>query len=170
MLLRKCRKPVAVAAINNNMLDTEIDKEGKAPNRQNMVFIHAGSFMMGSDKFYPEEKPVHNVTMDSFWMDKYPVTNKAFSDFISATNYATVAERPLNQADFPSVAEEDLVPGSMVFRKRYGPVDLKDYANWWQWVKGANWKHPQGPDSTIIGLDDHLIQQRCCQVHEDASS
>ena len=112
---------------------------------------------MGSDKFYPEEKPVHKVTVDGFWMDKCPVTNKAFSEFVAATNYVTVAERPLNQADFPSVVEEDLVPGSMVFEKRSEAVDLKNYANWWKWMKGASWKHPQGPDSTIAGLDDHPV-------------
>ena len=84
------------------MLDTtEINKERKELNTENMVLIDAGSFMMGSDKFYPEEKPVHKVTVDGFWMDKCPVTNNAFSDFVSATNYMTVAERPLNPADFP---------------------------------------------------------------------
>jgi sulfatase modifying factor 1 len=73
------------------MLDTtQINKERKALNQENMVLIDAGSFMMGSDKFYPEEKPVHKVTVDGFWMDRYPVTNKAFSDFVSATNYMTV--------------------------------------------------------------------------------
>ena len=71
--------------------------------------------MMDSDKFYPEEKPVHKVTVDGFWMDRYLVTNKAFSEFVSATDYVTVAERPLNPAEFPTVVEEDLVPGSMVF-------------------------------------------------------
>jgi sulfatase modifying factor 1 len=78
-------------------LDTkEINKERKVLSQENMVFIDAGTFMMGSDKFYPEEKPVHKVTVDSFWMDKYSVTNKEFSAFVSATNYITVAERPLN--------------------------------------------------------------------------
>ena len=69
----------------------------------------------------------------------------------------TVAERPLNPVDFPNVPEENLVPGSMVFEKRNEPVDLKNYANWWQWVKGASWKHPQGPGSTITGLGDHPV-------------
>ena len=98
------------------MLDkTEINKERKVPNRENMMFINGGSFMMGSDKFYPEEKPVHKVTVDGFWMDKYLVTNRAFRDFVLATNYITIAERPLNPANFPTVPEENLVPGSMVF-------------------------------------------------------
>ena len=140
------------------MLDTaEMDKEREVHKQENMVFIDGGIFMMGSDKFYSEEKPVHKVTVDGFWMDKCPVTNKAFSDFVSATNYKTVAERPLNPADFPSVPEENLVPGSMVFEKRNEAVDLKNYANWWQWMKGAGWKHPHGPGSTIIGLDDHPV-------------
>ena len=74
------------------------------PNREDMVFIDGGTFMMGSDKFYPEEKPVHKVTVNGFWMDKCPVTNKAYSDFVSATNYITVAERPLDPVEFPTVS------------------------------------------------------------------
>src|SRR5690606_17596074 len=119
--------------------------------QQNMVFIGGGTFMMGSEKFYPEEKPAHKVTVDGFWIDKYLVTNRAFSDFVSATNYVTVAERSLSPADLPGVPEEDLVPGSMVFVKRHEPVDLKNYANWWKWMKGASWKHPRGPGSTVVG-------------------
>jgi sulfatase modifying factor 1 len=142
----------------NNMLDkNKTNKESQIPTRENMVFIEGGSFMMGSDKFYPEEKPVHKVSVDGFSMDKFQVTNKAFQDFVLATGYVTVAERPLNPAEFPAVPVENLVPGSMVFRKRTETVDLKDYTNWWHWIKGANWKHPQGPDSTIVGLDDHPV-------------
>lgn len=129
---------------------TELNKERKVPDQENMAFIVGGTFMMGSDKFYPEEKPVHKATVDGFWMDKYLVTNKAFSEFVSATNYVTLAERPLNPADFPTIPEENLVPGSMVFEKRDGPVDLKNYANWWQWMKGASWKHPQGPRRVLL--------------------
>jgi formylglycine-generating enzyme required for sulfatase activity len=140
------------------MLDKDkINKESQMPNRENMVFVEGSSFMMGSDKFYPEEKPVHKVKVDGFYMDKFPVTNRAFRDFVLATGYVTVAERPLNPAEFPTVPVENLVPGSMVFRKRTEAVDLKDYANWWQWIKGANWKHPQNPDSTIDGLDYHPV-------------
>ncbi|HEY6405543.1 MAG TPA: SUMF1/EgtB/PvdO family nonheme iron enzyme, partial [Nitrososphaeraceae archaeon] len=88
------------------MLDTtEIDRERKVPNRENMVFIDGGTFIMGSDKFYPEEKPVHKVTVNGFWIDKCPVTNRAYSDFVSATNYITVAERPLDPVEFPTVSE-----------------------------------------------------------------
>ena len=139
------------------MLDrTEGDRTVITSGREKMVFIGGGTFMMGSDKYYPEEKPVHKVTVDDFWMDKCPVTNKEFSDFVSATHHVTVAERPLNPADFPTVRKEDLAPGSMVFKKRDKPVDLKNYENWWRWIKGASWKHPLGPNSTIIGLENHL--------------
>src|SRR5215213_2140172 len=125
------------------MLDTteEINKERKMLHQENMVFITGGSFMMGSNKFYSEEKSVHKVTVGSFWMDKWPVTNNTFSDFVTATNYITIAERRLNPADFPAVPEENLVPGSMVFKKSNESVDLKNYENWWQWMKGASWKH-----------------------------
>ena len=133
------------------MLDrTEIDKENKMHKPEYMVFVEGGTFMMGSDKFYPEEKPVHRVTVDGFWIDKYQITNKEFSNFVSATKYTTVAERPLNPAEFPIVPEEDLVPGSMVFEKRNEAVDLKNYANWWRWIKGASWKHPQGPEVRLL--------------------
>ena len=143
------------------MLDTtELNGERKVLDRQNMLYIAGGTFMMGSDKFYPEEKPVHKVTVDGFWIDEYLVTNKAFNEFVSATNYVTVAERPLNPVDFPNVPEENLVPGSMVFEKRNEPVDLKNYANWWQWVKGADWKHPQGPGGTIT-----RISRSSCSSH-----
>jgi formylglycine-generating enzyme required for sulfatase activity len=91
---------------------TEINsRETKMSSRENMVFIESGSFMMGSDRYYPEEKPVHKVTVDGFWMDKFPVTNKEFKIFVSATHYFTVAERPLNPTEFPTVRKEDLVPG-----------------------------------------------------------
>jgi formylglycine-generating enzyme required for sulfatase activity len=112
---------------------------------------------MGSNKFYPEEKPAHKVTVDRFWINKCLVTNKEYNAFVLATNYVTVDERPLNPAEFPTIAKEDLIPGSMVFQKRYEPVDLKNYANWWRWRKGASWKHPLGPDSSINGLDYYPV-------------
>jgi sulfatase modifying factor 1 len=135
--------------------------------KENMVFIEGGAFLMGSNKFYPEEKPAHEVTVNAFMMDKYLVTNKEYSDFVSATNYVTVAERPLSPVEFPSVAKEDLVPGSMVFEKRNEAVDLKDYTNWWRWMKGASWRHPQGPNMTNNGLDNHPVVHI---AYEDAES
>ena len=112
---------------------------------------------MGSNDFYPEERPVHEVTVDGFWMDKYEVTNEEFERFVTETGYVTVAERPLNPKDFPGAPAENLVPGAMVFRKSTGPVDLKNYENWWAWMPGANWRHPYGTKSSIQGMEKHPV-------------
>jgi formylglycine-generating enzyme len=149
--------------VNTSTLQREIKKD----NLKNMVFIPGGKFLMGSDKFYPEEKPVHEVTVDGFYLDQFEVTNEAFSAFISATRYITVAERPLNPADYPGVSAADLVPGSLVFQKTNRAVDLNNYANWWQWKKGACWKHPRGPGSTITGIENHPVVH---VAYEDAEA
>jgi formylglycine-generating enzyme len=123
----------------------------------NMVFVKGGSFLMGSEKFYPEEKPVRNVTVDGFYIDKFVVTNEDFQKFVNETGYTTVAERPLNAADYPGAKPELLVPGALVFQKAKGPVDLSSYFNWWAWVPGANWKHPLGPSSDLKGKEKHPV-------------
>ena len=87
---------------------------------------------MGSNDHYPEEAPVHHVTVEGFWLDKHAVTNEQFSRFVEATGYQTVAERPLNPADYPGAKPEMLVPGSIVFRKPPHRVDLRDHFNWWR--------------------------------------
>ena len=94
-----------------------------------MVWIPGGTFRMGSARHYPEEAPAHEVAVDGFWMDPYPVTNLQFKRFVEATRYVTLAERPPNPADFPGAPPENLVPGSMVFQRTEGPVDLRDYRN-----------------------------------------
>src|SRR5215469_6664635 len=83
--------------------------------RTDMVWIPGGTFRMGSEEFYVEERPVHEVAVSGFWIDRYPITNKKFARFVAETGYLTLAERPLNPADFPSAPVENLVPGSMVF-------------------------------------------------------
>ena len=115
------------------------------PPHPGMVWIPGGTFRMGSENFYPEERPVHDVAVDGFWIDGYEVTNEQFERFVEATGYRTLAERPLNPADFPGAPVENLVPGSMVFQKTTGPVDLRNYENWWAWVPGASWRHPKDP-------------------------
>jgi formylglycine-generating enzyme len=127
----------------------------KALSTHDMVFIPGGKFRMGSETFYPEEKPVRNVTVDGFYIDTHEVTNAAYKKFVDATGYVTVAERPLKPEDYPGAKPELLVPGALVFQKAKGPVNLNSYFNWWQWVPGTNWKHPKGPESTINGLEDH---------------
>lgn len=124
---------------------------------KNMVWIPGGKFFMGSEEFYPEEKPVHEVKVDGFYMDIYEVTNEDFQEFVNETKYKTVAERPLNPKDYPGASIVDLLPGALVFKKAKGPVDLKDYRNWWQWVQGANWRHPGGPGTNIAGKEKYPV-------------
>jgi formylglycine-generating enzyme len=122
-----------------------------------MVWIAGGTFEMGSEAFYPEERPVHGVTIDGFWADRYAVTNEEFARFVDATGYVTIAERTPSAEDFPGAPPENLVAGSMVFQRRSGAVDLRNYANWWAWVPGASWRHPTGPHSSLDGLARHPV-------------
>ena len=112
-----------------------------------LVDLPGGSFRMGSTGFYPEEAPVHTVTVAAFAVEKHPVTNAQFAGFVADTGYVTVAEQPLDPALYPGVAPQDLVPGALVFRPTSGPVDLRDWRQWWDWSPGASWRHPFGPDS-----------------------
>jgi formylglycine-generating enzyme len=121
------------------------------------VWIPGGTFSMGSDKHYPEERPAHRVSVDGFWMDRSPVTNRRFTRFVEATGYVTRAETAPNPADYPNARPELLVAGSMVFIQPRGPVDTTDISNWWQYVRGADWRHPYGPESALDGLDDHPV-------------
>jgi formylglycine-generating enzyme len=122
-----------------------------------MLWVPGGTFLMGSEDFYPEEAPVHEVSVDGFWMDRHIVTNEQFARFVDATGYVTVAERPLNPADFPGAPAANLVPGALIFQKSRGPVDLKDYRNWWVWAPGTNWRHPLGPQSSIEDMLQHPV-------------
>jgi formylglycine-generating enzyme len=123
----------------------------------NMTWIPGGSFLMGSADFYPEERPVHRVTVDGFWMDTDPVTVEDFRGFAKATGYVTVAQRPPDPASYPGADPALLVPGSLVFRRTRGPVDLRDYRNWWAYVPGADWRHPGGPRTSCRGRDRHPV-------------
>ncbi|GAA2034468.1 formylglycine-generating enzyme family protein [Agromyces tropicus] len=118
-----------------------------------LVTLPGGTFRMGSDHHYPEEAPQHARTVAPFAIERHPVTNAQFAEFVAATGYVTVAERPLDPVEFADVPEADRLPGSLVFTPTDGPVDLRDWRRWWQWVPGADWRHPFGPDS---GIDDRL--------------
>jgi formylglycine-generating enzyme required for sulfatase activity len=122
-----------------------------------MVWLAGGSFTMGSNDFYPEERPLHAATVDGFWIDVYPVTNAAFRRFVKATGYRTIAERPLDPADFPGADPAALVPGALVFHNPSHPVGLHDLRQWWIYVPGACWRHPEGPGSTLDGRDRHPV-------------
>jgi formylglycine-generating enzyme required for sulfatase activity len=139
---------------------------GPAPAK-NMAWIPGGTFLMGSDDFYPEERPAHRVSVDGFWMDQYPVTVAEFRRFVKATGYVTVAELPLDPADYPDADPDLLVPGSLVFKKTHGPVDLRDYHNWWAYVPGAFWRQPEGPGSNLHGRERHPITH---VAYEDAAA
>jgi formylglycine-generating enzyme len=122
---------------------------------------------MGSEKFYPEERPVHRVEVDGFWMDDAPVTAGEFRRFVRETGYATVAERPLDPRLYPDADPDLLVPGSLVFRKTPGSVNLDDVRNWWEYVPGAYWKRPGGPKTSINGRDRHPVVH---VAYEDAET
>ncbi|MGV9798601.1 formylglycine-generating enzyme family protein [Mycobacterium sp. NPDC003449] len=124
-----------------------------------LVDLPGGPFRMGSTDFYPEESPVHEVTVEPFAIERHPVTNAQFAEFVSATGYVTVAERPLDPADFPGVPPEELVPGGLAFQPTAGPVDLRDWRQWWTWAPGARWSRPFGPDSTVADRPEHPVVQ-----------
>jgi formylglycine-generating enzyme required for sulfatase activity len=122
-----------------------------------MAWIPGGMFRMGSDRHYPEERPVHRALVDSFWIDRYLVTNEQFSRFVEGTNYVTFAERLPDPADYPGALPEMLYAGSMVFTKPDGPVDRGQIGNWWSYTKGADWRHPYGPGSSLAGRERHPV-------------
>jgi formylglycine-generating enzyme required for sulfatase activity len=136
-----------------------------APPGAARTWIAGGTFAMGSDRHYPEEAPVHRVTVDGFWIDVAPVTNESFAAFVTATGYRTVAERPLDPAQFPGAPAANLAPGSLVFTGTPGPVDLRHLAQWWTWTPGASWRRPEGPGSDLAGRRDHPVVH---VAHEDA--
>jgi formylglycine-generating enzyme len=122
-----------------------------APPYPHMVWMPGGTFLMGSDRHYPEEAPAHRVAVDGFWMDRYPVTNEQFRRFVTATGYVTFAEIPPDPAQYPGARPEMLYTASLVFVKPPGPVDLRDFTNWWTFMRGADWRHPGGPASSLGG-------------------
>jgi formylglycine-generating enzyme required for sulfatase activity len=124
-----------------------------------MVTIPGGSFSMGSDAHYPEEAPAHRVSVSGFRMDTTNVTNEQFAVFVRDTGYVTLAERAPDPEQFPGADPAMLVPGALVFHKSRRPVDLRDFRNWWSYVPGASWEHPDGPGSSIAGQDDHPVVQ-----------
>jgi formylglycine-generating enzyme required for sulfatase activity len=134
---------------------------------EGMVWIPGGEFRMGSDSqlAWPDEKPAHQVRVDGFWMDEHEVTNAQFRAFVAATGYVTTAEKAPTKEEIlshsppgtPPPPDDKLVPGSLVFTPPAGRVRLDDYSQWWAWVPGSDWRHPEGPRSSIAGRDDHPV-------------
>jgi formylglycine-generating enzyme required for sulfatase activity len=128
-----------------------------SPPRTGMMWIPGGRFRMGSDRHYPEEAPARPVTVDGFWIDARPVTNLEFSRFVEETGWTTFAEIPANPADYPGALPQMLAPSSVVFTPTLGPVPLTDIGAWWRYVQGADWRHPNGPQSNLNGLWNHPV-------------
>jgi formylglycine-generating enzyme required for sulfatase activity len=122
-----------------------------------MTWIPGGVFRMGSEGFYPEERPVRKVEVGGFWIDDHLVTVAQFRRFVRETGYVTVAEQSPDPAQYPEASLALLRPGSLVFTSTSGPADLRDASQWWRYVPGADWRHPQGPGSTLHGLDRHPV-------------
>jgi sulfatase modifying factor 1 len=142
-------------------------RSASATTRKDMVELTGRTFGMGDTRFYAEEAPVREVSVDGFWIDRHPVTVAEFRRFVKATGYVTWAEKAPEAADYPDADPELLVPGSLVFRKTQGPVDLRDYTNWWAWVPGADWRHPEGPGSNVGGRERHPVTH---VTHADATA
>lgn len=132
----------------------------------NMVWIPGGAFQMGSADFYIEERPVHTVSVDGFWIDAAPVINKDYARFVDETGYVTVAEHDLNADDYPGIRPENIAAGSLVFTQSAGPVDLGNPGNWWRFIKGAHWRVPDGENSNQ-DLGQHPVVQ---MAYEDAEA
>ena len=130
-----------------------------------MVSLPGGTFFMGSDEFYPEERPVREVTVGAFAIDRHPVTVAEFRRFVTETGYVTLAERPPDPELYPDAHPELLVPGSLVFHRTDGPVSLDDVRAWWSYVPGACWTAPDGPGSNVRGRHRHPVTQ---VAYEDA--
>jgi formylglycine-generating enzyme required for sulfatase activity len=121
------------------------------------MWIPAQTAVLGSDEHYPEEAPSHSVSVAGFSIEAHPVTNAEFAEFVAATGYVTVAEQAPDPARYPGAPKENLQPGSMVFRRTSGPVDLRHLSQWWAWTPGASWRHPVGPGSSIAKRADHPV-------------
>jgi formylglycine-generating enzyme required for sulfatase activity len=152
-------KLVNIAASKKKLERREKSSPPKDAPFEDMVWIPGGTFIMGSNKHYPEEAPAHIVTVEGFWMDQFTVTNRQFSRFVEETDYITFCEKPPNPDDYPGAKPEMLVPASVVFQKPAQRVDLSNPYNWWGYVAGANWRHPRGPESSIEGLENHPVVQ-----------
>lgn len=122
-----------------------------------LVDLPGGTFRMGSDRHYPEERPAHERTVGAFAIERHPVTNAQYAEFVADTGYVTVAEEPIDPADFPDADPAALVPGALVFTPTTHPVNLADWRQWWRWQPGACWRHPDGPESSVGAVPDHPV-------------
>src|SRR6476660_5904835 len=144
-----------------------VSSPSKAP--EGMVWIPGGEFSMGAavngggscemPMASNDTEPIHRVRVDGFFMDKTAVTNEQFEKFVKATGYVTIAEQTPTKEEFPTAPAENLVAGSVVFAPTDHEVSLNDHFQWWTYVKGANWRHPQGPESDLKGKEKYPVVQ-----------
>ncbi|MBR0874413.1 formylglycine-generating enzyme family protein [Bradyrhizobium tropiciagri] len=141
------------------MSGAEIGCAEPSPNlpTDDMVWIDGGTFRMGSDHHYPEEAPSHRATVDGFWIDRTPVTNVQFREFVRETGHITVAEMPPDPAQYPGALPHMLYAGSLVFQPPRRVRSLRDVSQWWSFMKGANWRHPYGAKTNINVLGSHPV-------------
>lgn len=129
------------------------------PPTEGMVFLDGGRFAMGSDRHYPEERPARDVLVNGFWIDQFPVTNRDFARFVEATGHVTFAEIAPDPRDYPGLTAELAVAGSTVFLPPDSSAALTGENSWWDFVHGAQWRHPLGPRSGIDEILDHPVVQ-----------
>ena len=142
------------------MSQADAQSEQRPPDASStgeMVFVPGGTFRMGSDHHYPEEAPSHRVSVDSFWIDRTPVTNRQFKEFVKETGHVTTAQVPPDPKDYPGALPHMIYAGSLVFLPPRRVTDLRDWSQWWTFMKGADWRHPYGPKSNINVLDNHPV-------------
>ena len=161
--------PAKTPARRRNTFEPTVLNKAPAPGRapKGMAWIPGGEFSMGAQEMQGmndvgmkatlDSRPVHRVYIDGFYMDKTDVTNAEFARFVKATGYITVAERKPRAEDYPGAPPENLVAGSVVFAAPDHPVPLDNYFQWWTYVHGANWRHPEGPQTTIAGKDNYPV-------------
>jgi formylglycine-generating enzyme len=174
---RDSNKTSVVAGVSQAAFQPTVTNRSDAPDEvpKGMVWIPGGEFSMGANdppemdevgmKATADGRPIHRVYVDGFFMDKTDVTNSEFAMFVQATGYITVAERKPRPEDFPDAPPENLVAGSVVFSPPDHAVQLNDHLQWWSYVPGANWQHPQGPASNIEGKEAYPVVQ---VAYEDA--
>lgn len=149
---------ILIFVLNLPTFAASADSDCSEAMLKNMALIPAGEFSMGNKhEMFPDAQPVHRVKVDSFWIDKTELTNDEFAKFVNATHFITVAEKKPLAKDFPGVPSERLLAGSVVFAPPQHPVALDDHLQWWAYIHGANWKHPEGPQSSIIGKEKYPV-------------
>ncbi|MEO1673685.1 MAG: SUMF1/EgtB/PvdO family nonheme iron enzyme, partial [Cyanobacteria bacterium J06631_2] len=126
---------------------------------EGMVFIPGGTFNIGDSEHYPSEHVAQDITVNSFCLDQYEVTNAKFAKFVEETDYITVAERPLSKEQFPALSEAERKPGSLVFQMAEPGAKKIGYLSWWKWTPGTDWRHPFGPESNIQGKENYPVVQ-----------